>query len=197
MRTNKSSKIWTCAVCPHIGKPHPLDSTDLCRSSSWKHQQSYNFLFLFCLKQAKDIYLHESGRPATDVATERNKTTRPTKPIHFPFLNIVTFSCSLLLFSLTNLPQFWNIEIYNNTQHHDSRCYICRWILSYVTSCLSQTLWYSPQVKSWWESHILLFPMLRYISGGLKPDKQLPNHFTITLQIKTTENIKQFNTSKN
>ena len=84
-----------------------------------------------------------------------------------------------------------------NTQHHDSRCYICRWILSYVTFCLSQTLWYSPQVKSWWESHILLFPMLRYISGGLKPDKQFSNYITITLQITITENFKEFNTGKN
>ena len=83
-----------------------------------------------------------------------------------------------------------------NTQHHDSRCYICRWILSYVTFCLSQTLWDSPQVKSWWESHILLFPMLRYISGGLKPDKQLSNYITITLQITITENFKEFNTGK-
>ena len=105
MRKNKSSKNWTCAVCPHIGKPHPLDSTDLCRSSSWKHQQSWNFLLLFCLKLAKDIYLHESGRPATDVAMEREKSQKPTKPNHFPFLNIalsVVHCCSPLWSSCLN-----------------------------------------------------------------------------------------------
>ena len=160
------------------------------QAESTNNQETFS---LFCLKLAKDIYLHESGRPATDVAMKREKSQKPTKPNHFPFLNI---ALSLLLLSLTNLPQFWNIEIYNNTQHHDSRCYICRWILSYVTFCLSQTLWYSPQVKSWWESHILLFSMLRYISGGLKPDKQLSNYITITLQITITENFKEFNTGK-
>ena len=65
-------------------------------------------------------------------------------------------SCSLLLSSLIKLPQFWNIEIYNNTQHHDSRSYIRWWILSYITFCFCQTLWCSPQVKSQWDSHILL-----------------------------------------
>ena len=107
---NKNSKNWTCAACPHIGKPHPLDSTDLCRSSSWKHQQSYNFLFLFCLKQAKDIYLHESGRPATDVATERKKTTKPTKPTHFPFLNIVTFTAAPLFDQPAPILKHWDLK---------------------------------------------------------------------------------------
>ena len=54
------------------------------------------FSFFFCLKIAKDINLHESGRPATDVATERKKTPKPTKPTHFPFLNIVTFTAAPL-----------------------------------------------------------------------------------------------------
>ena len=62
-------------------------------------------LSLFCLKLAKDIYLHESGRPATDVATERKKTPKPTKPTHFPFLNIalsVVHCCSPLWSSCLN-----------------------------------------------------------------------------------------------
>ena len=57
---------------------------------------NHETFFFFFAKLAKDIYLHESGRPATDVATERNKTKRPTKPTHFPFLNIVTFTAAPL-----------------------------------------------------------------------------------------------------
>ena len=73
------------------------------QAESTNNQETFS---LFCLKLAKDIYLHESGRPATDVATERKKSPKATKPTHFPFLNIVTFSCSLLLFALIKLPQF-------------------------------------------------------------------------------------------
>ena len=139
--------------------------------------------------------LHESGRPATDVATERKKSPKATKPTHFPFLNIVTFSCSLLLFALIKLPQFWNIEIYNNTQHHDSRSYIrLDWILSYVPFLFCKTLWYSPHrskangipTSYLYKSVFLLFPTLRYKNGGLKT--WLSNYIT--------ENIKQFNTGK-
>ena len=60
---------------------------------------NHETFFFFFAKLAKDIYLHESGRPATDVAPERKKSpkpTKPTKPTHFPFLNIVTFTAAPL-----------------------------------------------------------------------------------------------------
>ena len=72
MKTNKSSKNWTCAACRHIGKPHPLDSTDLCRSSSWKHQQSWNFLFLF-LPQTRKRYIPAWVRKACNWCCNRKE----------------------------------------------------------------------------------------------------------------------------
>ena len=156
MRTNKSSKNWTCAVCPHIGKPHPLDSTDLCRSSSWKHQQSRNFLSF--LPQTSKRYIPAWVRKACNWCCNRKEENhKADKANPLSLSQHCNFhSCSLLLSSLIKLPQFWNIEIYNNTQHHDSRSYIRWWILSYITFCFCQTLWCSPQVKSQWDSHILL-----------------------------------------
>ena len=77
------------------------------QAESTNNQETFS---LFCLKLAKDIYLHESGRPATDVATERNKTTRPTKPIHFPFLNIVTFTAAPLFDQPAPILKHWDLK---------------------------------------------------------------------------------------
>ena len=141
MRKNKKSKNWTCVACRHIGKPHPLDSTDLCRSSSWKHQQSRNFLSF--LPQTSKRYIPAWVRKACNWCCNRKEENhKADKANPLSLSQHCNFhSCSLLLSSLIKLPQFWNIEIYNNTQHHDSRSYIRWWILSYLTFCiLSNTL---------------------------------------------------------
>ena len=92
VRISENLTLWTTQIYAGL------------QAESTNNQETFSLFF--CLKLAKDIYLHESGSPATDVATERKKSPKATKPTHFPFLNIVTFSCSLLLFALIKLPQF-------------------------------------------------------------------------------------------
>ena len=86
-KKQKYEKLNLCCLSAYR-KTSPSGQHRFMQVFKLKAPTIWNSLFLFCLKLAKDIYLHESGRPATDVATERKKTPKATKPTHFPFLNI-------------------------------------------------------------------------------------------------------------